>query len=244
VRFLNEERPRSDWLSREYCQKRQFFTRRNAEKIDACRARIREWTEAGLITRRETAILLASLINSIDKVANTAGTYYAFLKGWDRKALRPFKFELIPFTRGNSDCHCFLEDAKDLVSRRHFDLLYLDPPHNERHYDRYYHLPETLALQETPKLKGRSGIPSRHTLCSEFTHREGASSALESLISKASFRVLLFHYSDNGLIQRRRVQEILATYGKVKEYLIDGLGYTTTRFKRKVTHRLYVVKRA
>src|SRR4030042_1499802 len=54
-----------------------FFTDRNARKIQACRRKIRAWAQKGWLSYDERAVLLASLINNMDRVANTAGTYYA-----------------------------------------------------------------------------------------------------------------------------------------------------------------------
>ncbi|WP_275427053.1 hypothetical protein, partial [Stenotrophomonas maltophilia] len=56
---------------------RAFFTYENAAKLDAMRQRVGEWDENGLIDETERAYLLTALINAADKVANTAGTYYA-----------------------------------------------------------------------------------------------------------------------------------------------------------------------
>ncbi len=52
----------------------------NARRIEVCRQLIDEWIEAEEITDTESSSLIASLINSFDTVANTAGTYYAYLK--------------------------------------------------------------------------------------------------------------------------------------------------------------------
>lgn len=49
----------------------------------------------GLTSSKENSLLTASLIDSMDWVANTAGTYYAYLKGWSHKASRTFRFNLV-----------------------------------------------------------------------------------------------------------------------------------------------------
>ncbi|MBO4999016.1 MAG: HAD hydrolase family protein [Lachnospira sp.] len=83
------------WMISEYSRKRQFFTYENACHIQGCIDNIKQWEKEGVLTDKENAILIASLIQSFDNVANTAGTYYAYLKEYYRKAKRPFKFKLL-----------------------------------------------------------------------------------------------------------------------------------------------------
>lgn len=243
VNFLNKLRPKYSWIVSEYARERRFFTVENAARIDACRMQIREWSEANLLSNSERAVLLASLINSMDRVANTAGTYYAFLKRWDRHALRPFQFGLIPCTPGPPS-RSFRAEAKDLVAMRAFDILYLDPPHNRRSYSRYYHLPESIALQQTPKTCGKSGMAIRENPCSDFGNPRRVGKALEELLSRASFRIALFHYSEDGLMSSDEVRGILAANGNVEEHKLKSFGYTTRQAARTAEHHLYVVRNA
>src|SRR5208283_50944 len=190
------------------------------------RAFIDGWHRSGLITQNERAILMASLINSMDRVANTAGTYYAYLKPWYRKALRPFLFELIPPTQG-SPSSAFLLDACTLVSIEKFDVLYLDPPYNARCYAQYYHLPETLALSQAPEVFGKSGIPHVGRVTSDYNKRDSALRELQRLVQTARFRYLVFHYSYSGLIGPAKLRALLSQYGAVEEHLLSSKGYST-----------------
>ena len=38
------------------------------------------------------------------------------------------------------------------------DILYLDPPYNARQYIANYHLLETVARYDSPKIKGLTGL--------------------------------------------------------------------------------------
>ncbi len=238
---LNSANLSDGWFVTEYAEKRQFFTKDNARRIYACMTLIRDWAQAGSLNKKEHAILLASLIDSIDRVANTAGTYYAYLKTWHEKALRPFHFRLLTHIVGNEDCHCFLGDAKRLLSQRAFDIVYLDPPYNERCYSRYYHLPEAIARDEVSEAHGKSGIMEGEKHVSDFNKHSKAMDALRETLRNASFRLLVFHYSDDGLINPSDIRGILGSRGEIDEYVIGGKGYTTRRGHRTVTHRLYLV---
>jgi adenine-specific DNA-methyltransferase len=241
IDYLNKESKQKGWFVEEYSKKRQFFTEKNAIQIEACKNKIEEWNSKKLLTQEEYAILISSLINSMDKVANTAGTYYAYLKQWHRKALHPFFFTLIPFTPGNNHCKCFLSEAQKLVSKCYFDILYLDPPYNERSYSHYYHLPETIALGLQPQLHGKSGMPNTKKVKSDFNRPQSAKKALEKILVNARFRLLAFHYADDGLIKQQEIVGILSKFGRIENHLLDTKGYVTSAIKRDVKQNLYLV---
>lgn len=242
VDILNTLKPRNGWLVEEYAKKRRFFTLDNAMRAQSCRLQIDAWSRNKWLSSHERAVLLASLINSMDRVANTAGTYYAYLKAWHRKALLPFRFELIRPIKGNPGCSSILVDAKDLVASRKFDVLYLDPPYNERSYSTYYHLPESIAKGARPGTHGKSGMPNQLMAVSEFNRPAKAMKALEELIKAAKFRLLAFHYSDDGHISRAQLKSLFSQYGNVEEFTVRSKGYTTLREPRTIKHRLYLVK--
>ena len=244
VELLNDDLRIDGWLTRHYARERKFFTISNAQHIDACRIRINAWCRKGWVTDSERAVFLSSLINSVDRVANTAGTYYAYLKSWHRKALKPFRFDFVPSTPGQKNCNSLLLEAESLVRLRQFDVLYLDPPFNERCYSSYYHLPETLANQKTPGVRGASGMPTLKRTKSDFNRPRFASAALEHLLGQAQFKLLAFHYSDDGIISKRFIRKLLGAYGKVEEFKITSRGYTTAQQSRTIDHRLYLVEHA
>ena len=59
---------------------RNYFTSENGQKIDAVRLQIEAWKKASEITEEQYFFLLTSLLESADKVANTASVYGAYLK--------------------------------------------------------------------------------------------------------------------------------------------------------------------
>lgn len=65
---------------------RMYFSPENAGRIDYFRQSIEGWKISHLINEYEYSFLLASLIESISFVSNTAGVYGAFLKHWDPRA--------------------------------------------------------------------------------------------------------------------------------------------------------------
>lgn len=242
--YFNELPAKSGWCHSEFAQKRMFFTVKNARRIEAIRCEIERLTRESMISDDERSLLLASLIESMDRVANTAGTYYAFLKTFTRRALHPFRFSLIEPTRGRRKCMATYGPACDTVAASHYDVLYLDPPYNCRDYASYYHLPESIARQERTFSTRTSGVPDLSRPRSAFACRSTAADALSELLETASFRLLVFHYADNGLIAPSTIREIVCKYGAVEDIEIPAQSYTTRSHSRTATHRVYLVQNA
>lgn len=229
------------WFIDEYSINRQFFTYENASKINAITLKIKEWSDKELISIEEKAFLLASLIDSMDKVANTAGTYYAYLKNWTEKALKLFEYKFIEPVKGKYNGNSYQIDAVDLIKKQHYDIIYLDPPYNERSYSRYYHLPEIIARQIEPSVKGKAGIPEVELQKSSYNSKSSALQSFRDLIANVNCKMLIFHYTDNGLIEKKDIMEIFKDYGIISEYYLDCLGYSTKQEIRKDMHHIYMV---
>ena len=238
--YLSQIVVQRGWLITEYAKKRQFFSCENACHIQGCIDAIEKWKKEAILTDKEYAILIASLIQSFDNVANTAGTYYAYLKKYYRKAKRPFKFKLLETTVGNSDCKAYLIDANELVKNVKCDILYLDPPYNERDYGRYYHLPETISKGVVPKPKGESGMFITDNKKSIYNSKK-AVVAFEDLIKNADAKCIIFHYTDKGLIDIEDARKILEQKGDVEEFYFDCKGYNTTVNSNKCQHHIFKV---
>jgi len=240
----NDESCKECWFVEDFSRKRNFFTISNAIKIQRWMVNIKKWHDTQMVDELEKSFLLASLINSMDNVANTAGTYYAYLKDFSRKAVRPFKFIFLMPVFSNEECECFRVDAATLLAKKTYDIVYLDPPYNERNYAGYYHLPETIANGEVPISTGKSGIPFGARSYSLFNRRETVAQALETLIEVVNCNVLAFHYADNGLLKDTDIMDIMSVKGSVARHRIDSKGYTTNNMSRTVHTTLYMVSNA
>ena len=239
--YLNSLQIDRGWLIEEYSTKRKFFTLDNAQHIQACIDRIWSWNVEGKLSYKEYAFLIASLIQSMDKVANTAGTYYAYLKTFYRKAQKTFRFKFLRPVNGQSTCQCFLEDANTLVREQPCDILYLDPPYNTRDYSKYYHLPETIAKGSIPIATGKSGIPQRQGARSSYIVKSRVEAAFSELIQQAQCKTIIFHYTDKGLLSRQFINQVLSEQGVVEEYYFDCKGYQTKGAASDSQHHIYKV---
>ena len=221
---LNKLKPIAGLIYQHYCEGsgcgRVYFSDFNGQKIDALRQAIESYKE----NTNLYYFLLASLIESADKVANTASVYSSFLKTLKPLARQEMVLEACTF-EADAKCHQVLcEDANALIHTIEGDILYLDPPYNHRQYGANYHLLNTIALYDTFVPQGKTGV--RKYASSPYCKRGSALSALEALISEAKFHYIFLSYNDEGLISQSDIAKIMQRYGR---YEVQSISHQ--RFK-------------
>jgi adenine-specific DNA-methyltransferase len=225
---------------------RMYFTPANAPRIDAIRTRIHEWRASGEIDEPTGFLLLAALIEASDRVANTTGVYAAYVKNWQPNAVRDLEMRVPRIIKGNS-CHAYRADAIDLVSRLdEFDLLYLDPPYNSRQYAGYYHIPELLALgwfDETPELRGKTGLLPDREKRSDWSRRKKCEDALEKLVATARCKHIVMSYSAEGILSEAAIERIFKQYGRAETYQRYARNYRRYRSDSDGANRKYASDR-
>lgn len=227
--YLNQIKPENGFLYHNYTNEgtllsgseyqRQYFSAENARKLDAMRNRIEQWHLTNLITDSEFYLLVAAVIEAASSVSNTAGTYGAFLKDWDNRALKPVVLLAPEVVASNNSHKVFLQDINKLIKDIECDILYLDPPYNQRQYAAYYHLLNTIASWDNPKIYGKTGRrPYSHQLSRYSTPEAGL--ALTELVDAARCKHILISYNDEGILKRHEIEAILARRGtpQVFEY--------------------------
>ncbi len=194
--------------------KRQYFSDQNGQRCDAIRTKVEEWKNKNLITDREYYFLLASLIEAVDKHANTASVYGAYLKHLKSSAQKPFKLNPAELILNDKDHKVFNEDINQLSKRISGDILYLDPPYNHRQYATNYHLLETIALYDNPKIYGKTGLRPYQNQKSDFAMRSKVKEAFKKLVLSSSTRYIFLSYNNEGLMSLTDIKEIMSLRGK------------------------------
>lgn len=201
--------------------RRMYFSEYNAKKCDAIRIAIEEKLNNNSITDNEYFFLLGSLINSIDKYANTASVYGAYLKKLKKSAIKEMKIEPLPIMHGQVECKVYNEDISELIKNVSGDILYLDPPYNARQYCTNYHLLETIAKYDNPIIHGKTGLREYADQKSVFCVKSKVEKAFAELIKNANFKYIFLSYNNEGLMSCDTIEKVMRKYGKYKLFIQD-----------------------
>lgn len=215
---------------------RQYFSDLNAQKIDAVREKIEEWFLKGLINVDEKIILVDSLVDAADFVANISGTYGAYLKIWRSMALKPLYLKAPNIFDNNKANQIYQEDANTLIKKIKCDILYIDPPYNERQYAPNFHVLETLTVWDKTELKGKTGQRNYDEKKSLYCLRNEATEAFRNLIDNANAKYVVVSYNNEGIISKNDLLSILKNKGEVIEHKKE---YRRFRTEKDNNHRKY-----
>lgn len=203
--------------SKSFSHQRNYFSEDNAKKIDAIREQIEKWKKEKDITEMEFYILLCAIIEEIPFVSNIAGTYGAFLKTNDPRKSLPFKIEVPELIESSLPHASYQMDANKLIRKIKCDVLYVDPPYNERQYPSNYHMFETVSVWDKKLLDTKTGLRPWSHQKSEYCVKSKCVDVFEDLITNANCKYILFSYNSEGLIPYKEIVRILKKRGKVSE---------------------------
>ncbi len=235
-------------LTEEYCDKnfvaqnyspnisgRKYFTPDNAFRIDFIRQNIETFRQEKLVDENEYFYLLASLIEGIPFVSNITGTYGAYLKDWDKRSFKKILMQDLCIIDNKKENQCFNLDGIKLLDQIKGDILYLDPPYNSRQYAPNYHVLETVARYDYPKLHGVTGMRDWSALKSELCIKNKVSDYLTAVINKADFEHIVLSYSSDGLLDEDELIQIFKDNTNYKYFDIRKISYKKYQGKKTRT---------
>ena len=216
IKELNETNGEEGFIFNEYSENgkanRLYFSEHNGKKIDAIRTKIEFWKTEKKISSALYYFLLASLLESADKVANTASVYGAFLKKIKKTAQKELILEPAIFEINSHSHEVYNEDSNILIKKIEGDILYLDPPYNAREYGANYHLLNTIAKYDNFTPKGKTGL--RDYSKSAFCKKKEVEKSFDDLIKNANFKYIFLSYNNEGIMSSETIKKILSNYGK------------------------------
>ena len=210
---------------------RMYFQNNNAIKIDIIRLTIENWKNLGLLTEDEYFYLLASLLNAVPYVANITGVYAAYLKYWDKRTYNQLLLKKCNIIGNLKPARCYNLDFTKLL-KESCDLLYADPPYNSRQYLSNYHILETIALYDRPKLHGKTGIRDLNNKKSQFCNKSIAINSFDKLIKDCKCRYIIISYNNEGLVDSNNLAELCRKYSVPGSFKLIELDYR--RYKNKI----------
>lgn len=176
-----------------------YFSYNNCKRIGHIRDRIEDYKNDNMINERERAILITSLLYSMDKIANTCGHYDAFIK--DAHFDKQFEYKLIKITNNFSNTARFYRgDANKVIKEADFpmvDCVYCDPPYNSRNYSDLYHVLENIAEWRKPDVKGVARKMDRTNIKSAYCSKD-AVKAFEDLVLNLKCKYIVLSYNNTG----------------------------------------------
>lgn len=229
-------------------QPRMYFSNENGKIIDTIRIQIEKWKTENLISENEYYVLLACLIETVPFYANISGVYAAFQKIWDPRAVKRMILRPISFVLGNKENQVFNENSVNLVEQIETDILYLDPPYNQRQYAPNYHLLETIAKYDNPEIKGVSGMRPYQNQKSQFCNAENALIELDKIAKKSKYNTLIMSYNTEGIMPQKNIISILKKYGKLELVEFDYLRFKSnsngeSKTKKFIQEQLYILQK-
>lgn len=219
----------NNYSPNEHCD-RMYFQNENAIKIDLIRMQIEEWKNARLLSEDEY-YLLAALINAVPYVANITGVFGAYLKFWDKRTYNKLTLEKPSIIATNEKMLCMNADYTQILGEK-YDLLYADPPYNSREYLPNYHVLETIARYDYPKLKGVTGMRSYEHQKSVFCKKNTVHDAFETLIRDCQSRYLLISYNNEGIVSTDDLSGLCKKYAVGNSFQLIEIDYR--RYKNKI----------
>ena len=168
-----------------------FFSHTDAKLIGHIREVIE--SDKDKLSDKELAILLASLLYSADKSANTVGHYDAYIKG--HEIPDTFRFDLInPYKTKKSRISISREDSNEFAHKLKCDIVYIDPPYNSRQYSRFYHVLENITCWRKPELHGVALKPDPENM-SDYC-RNKAKIVFKELIDSLDCKYIVVSYNN------------------------------------------------
>ena len=200
---------------------RMYFTDENALKIDTIRTFIHDWHQHNIISDNEYYYLLTSLLEAVNLISNVSGTYAAYLKTWDKRALKPIRLKPLNLVKGIQGT-AYKQDANTLVANISADILYLDPPYNSRQYHSNYFILELIAtgwFECEPIISGHCGMVDYQNLKSNYGMTIKAYQSLANLIENVhNIRTIVMSYNNEGILSKDEIVEILSKKGDVQVF--------------------------
>ena len=209
---------------------RKYFSEENGKKIDFILKELRQWRKNNLLNSDDTDYIKGCLIYHLPSFSNIGGTYGAYLKNWDKRALKPLKFYSLPYTNNKQRNRVYYDNLMNIIHKIDADILYLDPPYNARQYAPNYHVLETIALEDFENLKGVTGLRDYTDQKSDFCNKDRAEQSLKEILNRTKSKYIVMSYSSDGIMSKNDILNIFKDSIKANSVIIEEIPYR--KFKR------------
>lgn len=239
---LNSLEGYDGWLTSNYCEAKtdgsdkiiRVWKPKNGRKADAIRDKIETYE----LEDWEKKTLITSLIFALETVDNTIGLQQAYLKDWCSRADKDLFLSLPPSIDGPIWRH--IEGDALSINYPEAEVAYLDPPYTGAVYSTYYHIWDSIARWDKPetclntnrrKDRSFSSKDADTSMQSPWNYKKDALPAFKTLLERLPVKHIIISYSDESLISKDEMLEMLSKYKKVdlreieyKRHLMSKIG--------------------
>ena len=198
-------------------EQRMFFTEYNAKKIDAIRQLMEKEKQTGKINENQYYFLLCSLLETADTHSNTTGVYGAYLKRFNGRSASKMILKGYNPVICTTPSEIYKGDSNALIKRIKGDILYLDPPYNNRQYGSNYHVLNYICDPDSINIKIYKQKESKTALgvynISKYSRKAQALKEFDILISNSKFSKIFVSYNDEGIMSLKEIKETMEKYG-------------------------------
>lgn len=237
----------SGFISRNFAPQlsgRMYFTDFNAGRIDYFKYTIDKWFSEKIINKDQYSFLIASLIESMSKVANIAGVYGSYLKKRDPRAVKKIKFLSVESQNSKSKkITVFSNNLRDIISSVNCDILYLDPPYTKNKYTTQYHLIESFITNNETNLHGVTGLQKFPYANNDWSNKYSAGIELDNSLFNTKAKYILMSYSSDGLMSKEFILNVFRRYcieNSIECLEINYKKYRNSKTLNKAEHFEYL----
>ena len=135
-----------------------------------------------------------------------------------------------------------------LIKNIKADIFYLDPPYNQRQYAPNYHLLETIARYDNPKIKGVTGLRDYKNQKSNFCNAKNAINELSEICKRGQYKTLILSYNSEGIMPGNKIISTMKKYGQVELVEFEYLRFKSnnngeSKTKKHIHEQLYILKK-
>jgi adenine-specific DNA-methyltransferase len=136
------------------------------------------------------------------------------------------------------------DDLIGSVNRFGANIVYLDPPYNERQYSKNYFPLNMIAMTPTEQrveaaLKGKTGIP-QSCFMSSFCKKGEVESSFTKLFDKLKVDYIFVSYNSESLLSKEKMMEIMGKYGSVTVIERDYKRFKSFEYNEDVAIKEYL----
>lgn len=241
----------ADWITKTYCDVLSSTSRpirvwkpKNGLRADAIRNEIELWKSLGRIDEVSASALVGLLILALDKVDNTVGVQQSYLAEWkasradnDLRLVWSHQEPLSRFQNKKTGKH--LVGNSQTLEYPSASIAYLDPPYTSHNYGSYYHIWDSIALWDKPRVGLSTNrredrifknqkVVDKDFLSSPWYSAKTATNALRELVKRLPVEWVILSYSNEGLIAWDGMIALLDEMeqcGSVSQYQIEEIDY-------------------